>query len=394
MASSLTILQIIPRMRAGGAEMGCLQIAEAQIKAGHRALVASEGGRLVERLEAAGARHITLPLSTKNPLTMWANARALARIVATDNVDILHARSRAPAWSTFLAARWTGAGFVTTYHGEYSEKGRIKNLYNSVMARSDIVIAVSSNIAQLIRERYGVDDERVRVIPRAFDPARFDRKTLTSARIDDMREKIGVGPGRRVMMLAGRISENKSHADLIEAVGILRQQGIDDLSCVFPGEVEKADYAAGLKSRAEALGFGDHVHIAGNIDDMAACFALADIVFNISRTEGLPRVVIEAQAMRIPVVVSDSGPGREVALTPPDTPLSEATGLRVPYGNPTALAAATRTMLGWPKEQLREMGERGQAHAFRHFTLQNMCDATLRVYEAVALKRNLPRHHP
>jgi len=389
MTASLTILQIIPRMRAGGAEMGCLQIAEAQIAAGHRALVASEGGRLVERLEAAGARHVTLPLSTKNPLKMWANARALARIVRQERVDILHARSRAPAWSALLAARWTGCGFVTTYHGEYSEKGRIKNLYNSVMARSDIVIAVSNNIGRLIAERYRVDDDRVRVIQRAFDPVRFDRATLTPERLAAMRAKVGLAPGRRVMMLAGRVSENKAHADLVEAVGLLRQQGISDLSCVFPGEIEKPDYAAALQARATALGFGEHVHLAGNIDDMATCFALADIVFNISRTEGLPRVVIEAQAMGVPVVVSDSGPGREVALTPPDTPLDQATGLRVPYADPEALAATIATMLGWPDGTLAGMGQRGTAHAFGHFTLQKMCDDTLGVYAEVAARRRL-----
>ena len=149
MESRFTVLQVIPRMRSGGAELGCLQVAVALADAGHRALVVSEGGRMVGALEAAGARHIALPLSSKNPLRMRFNTRALCEIIRRENVDVIHARGRAPAWSALSAARSTGIPFVATYHSEYSERGRIKNLYNSVMVGGEKVIAVSDHMGAL-----------------------------------------------------------------------------------------------------------------------------------------------------------------------------------------------------------------------------------------------------
>ena len=143
MPEGLTVLQVIPRMRAGGAELGCMQIAEALVKAGNRALVVSGGGQMVEGLTAVGAEHIVLPMATKNPVTLALNVRRLANLIRAEKVDIIHARSRAPAWSALAAARQTNIPFVTTYHSEYSERGKVKNFYNSVMARSDTVIAVS-----------------------------------------------------------------------------------------------------------------------------------------------------------------------------------------------------------------------------------------------------------
>ncbi|HRN83471.1 MAG TPA: glycosyltransferase family 4 protein [Hyphomicrobium sp.] len=383
MENRFTVLQIIPRMRAGGAELGCLQVAEALVAAGHRALVASEGGRMVDALEAAGATHITLPLASKNPFVMWQNSKRLADIIRSERVDIIHARSRAPAWSALRAARVTGIRFVTTYHSEYSERGRIKRFYNGVMARADRVVSVSDNMRGLIQSRYGLPLERIPVIHRAFDPARFDPAAVTPERLDAIRAAIGVRPDDLIVLLPGRITRRKAQAHLIEAAGILKERGIENFVCVFAGEVEKQDYMAELDRRTRALGLTERVRFPGNVGDMAALYSLAAVSLNISEFEGLPRVALEAQAMGVPVIVSDTGPGREVALTAPDVSPEAATGLRVPFAEPPALAEALAELLGWPEPQRAAMGARAAAHVRSRYTLERLTRGYLAVYQEV-----------
>lgn len=379
----MTVLQVIPRMRSGGAELGCLQVARALVDAGHVALVASAGGRMVADLEAAGARHIELPLAAKNPLTILANARRLADLVARHRVDILHARSRAPAWSTLLAARRTNTAFVTTYHSEYSERGRIKNLYNSVMARSDTVIAVSHHMAHLIRTRYRTPEACIAIIPRAIDPARFEASLVDAGRLEAVRAGFGAAAGEPIVILAGRITRRKAQDHLVEAMGLLARRGETGFLAVLVGEIEKADFRDELLARARDLGVVDRLRIPGHEGDMPAAYLSAAVSLNISEQEGLPRVALESQAMGVPVIVSDTGPGREVALTPPDVPLDSATGLRVPYADPAALADALGRILSLPPPQRHAMGARGRAHVLANYTLDKMTSATLAVYRRV-----------
>jgi glycosyltransferase involved in cell wall biosynthesis len=389
MNNLLTVLQVIPRMRAGGAELGCLQIATALVKSGHHALVASEGGPLVDQLLAAGAKHIVLPLATKNPLVLARNASELAALIRREKVSIIHARSRAPAWSSLYAARSTGIPFVTTYHSEYSEKGRLKNFYNGVMARSDTVIAVSDYMAHLIRTRYHTPENRIAIIHRAFDANVFDPSKLTSDRLDAARKLLDADGTKPVLILAGRITPRKAQHHLVSALGLLRQRGARDLVCVLAGEIEKPAFKAELEAQAERLGVARQLRFPGHVHDIAAAYAISDIALNISEQEGLPRVAIEGQAMEVPLIVSDTGPGREVALTEPDAGPSEASGLRVPYGNPQAVADAIQTMLDWPPETRKAYGARGAAHVRSRFTLDQLTSKTLTVY-AHALERHQP----
>jgi glycosyltransferase involved in cell wall biosynthesis len=387
---SITVLQVIPRMRAGGAELGCLQMADALVRAGHRALVASEGGRMVDALDAAGAGHITLPLASKNPLRVWLNTRALCEVIRRENVDVIHARSRAPAWSALYAARSAGIPFVTTYHSEYSERSWIKNFYNSVMVRGDRVIAVSDHMAGLIRTRYGTEPERIAIIHRGFDRTRFDPATVTPDRLKAVRALFGVAPSERIVLLAGRITRRKAQAHLVEAMGLLKQRGVEGFTAVFAGEIDKPDYLAEIKRTAQRLGIEGWLRFPGNISDMAAAYLTADVVLNISEAEGLPRVALEAQAMGVPVIVSDIGPGREVALTTPDVPPHSATGLRVPFGAPQALAEALGELLCWPDVQRRAMGARGAVHVRGRYTLERMTRNTLAVYDEILAARGKP----
>lgn len=387
MPERITVLQVIPRMRAGGAELGCLQIAEALVKAGHRALVASEGGQMVAMLDAIGGEHIVLPVASKNPVTLALNARRMGEIIRSNGVSVIHARSRAPAWSAFMAARKANIPFVTTYHSEYSERGRLKNLYNSVMARSDTVIAVSDYMAHLIRTRYHTPEDRIAVIHRAFDPAKFDPSAMTPERIAAVRQEFGADGSKPVLLLAGRITPRKAQHHLVSALGLLKQRGGAKILCVLAGEIEKPEFKAELQAQAGRLGVADTLRFPGHVRDMAAAYAISDISLNISEQEGLPRAAIESQAMGVPMIVSDTGPGREVALTPPDVGLEQASGLRVPYADPKALADAIATMLAWTGAERKLCGARGANHVRARFTLENLTTKTLAVYDRVLARR-------
>ena len=387
MPEGLTVLQVIPRMRAGGAELGCLQIAEALVKARNRAIVVSEGGQLVDGLRAAGAEHIYLPVAAKNPLTLVLNAHRLAALIRQENVAIIHARSRAPAWSALAASRTTGIPFVTTYHSEYSERGRLKNLYNSVMARSDMVIAVSDYMAHLIRTRYQTPEERIAIIHRAFDPAKFDPANVTAERIATVRQLLDADGSKPVLLLAGRITPRKAQNYLVDALGILRERGHGAVVCVLAGEIEKPEFKTALVAQAARRGVAMALRFPGHVHDMAAAYTITDISLNISEQEGLPRVAIEAQAMGVPMIVSDTGPGREVALTAPDVAPGDVSGLRVPYADAKATADAIEKMLSWTPGERAACGARGAAYVRARFTLEQLTSKTLAVYDTILARR-------
>ena len=387
MPEGLTILQVIPRMRAGGAELGCLQIAEALVKAGNRAIVVSQGGQLVEGLRAVGAEHIEMPVATKNPVTLALNARRLAHLIRSRNVAIIHARSRAPAWSALAAARTAKIPIVTTYHADYSQRGKPKNLSNRVMARSATVIAVSDYMAHLIRTRYHTPEQRIAIIHRAFDPAKFDPAAVTVERIAAVRKDLNADGSKPVLLLAGRITPRKAQQYLVYALGLLKQRGAADVICVLAGEIEKPEFKAQLEAQAAKLGVAASLRFPGHVRDMAAAYAITDISLNISEQEGLPRVAIEAQAMGVPMIVSDTGPGREVALTAPDVTLENASGLRVPYADAKATADAIATMLSWTPAERKACGARGAAHVRSRFTLEQLTRKTLAVYDTVLARR-------
>ncbi|MCB4820730.1 glycosyltransferase family 4 protein [Roseicella aerolata] len=370
--SDLTVLQVLPALVSGGVERGTLEIAEAIIRAGGRALVASAGGPLVAPLEALGARHITLPLRSKSPLGILRNAGALAGLVRAEGVRILHARSRAPAWSALLAAGRTGAHFVTTYHGTYNENFPGKRLYNSVMARGERVIAISSFIAGHIRERHGTGPERIRVIPRGVDPALFDPAAVAPARLEALRAAWQVLPGRPVILLPARLTRWKGQGVLVEAM-----TQVPEAVALLVGGGNEA-FRAALRARIATLGLTDRVHLVGHAEDMPAALLLADIVVHASTDpEAFGRTVIEAQAMARPVIAADLGAPRE-------TVQQGVTGWRVTPGDPAALAAALRAALEMPAEARAAIGARARAHVMTRYTTRAMQDATLDVYRELA----------
>ncbi|MCJ8310539.1 MAG: glycosyltransferase, partial [Hyphomicrobiales bacterium] len=205
------ILQVIPTLETGGAERTAVDIGNALTAHGWTSLVASAGGRMLERLSAGGSRHITLPLDSKNPITIWRNAGRLARLIKQEDIAIIHARSRAPAWSALIAARRTGIPFVTTYHGSYNQKSRLKAWYNSVMARGDVVIANSGWTRDLIVSRNPWARDQVQVVHRGTDLEEFSPKSVSEDRCQALRDFWGVQKSDTVVVKLARMTSWKGH---------------------------------------------------------------------------------------------------------------------------------------------------------------------------------------
>ncbi len=385
-ARPLTVLQVIPAMMSGGAELGALQVAQAIVREGGRAFLMSEGGRMVPALEATGAVHLAAPVATKNPIGIIRNGLRIARFCRENGVDVIHARSRAPAWSCLIAARLTGARFVATYHSGYNEQNRLKSLYNGVMARGDKVIAVSDWIADQIRARYGTPESRIAVIHRAVDPEVFDPDRISDAEIAAQRAVWGVPEGALVALLAGRIARRKGQHLVVEAAARLRDDPeVPPFVVIFAGDDQgKTAYRDAVTARIEELGVGDVVRLVGHVDDMPTAYAAADISISAATApEGYQRAMLESQAMARPVAVSDVGPGVEVVHAPPRWPESEMTGLNFRGGDVDALTHALRALLTMPAETRREIGRRGSAWVRSEHTVSRLTSDTLKVYREV-----------
>jgi glycosyltransferase involved in cell wall biosynthesis len=375
---------LIPHLDAGGAEMTTLEVAAAIIAAGGRAIIASEGGRLTDRLRAMGAEVMAFPAATKNPARVISNGHALSRIIAAENIDLVHARSRAPAWSALIATRHARIPFVTTYHGAYREKSRIKNLYNSVMARSDVVIANSDYTAQSIMSRYGAPREKVRTIYRGVDLSRFDPDVVAADRVARLKTEWRIPDGATVIIHVARVSPIKGQAVVIEAARRLRaQNALGNTVIVFAGDAQgRATYLDELNTAIAAGGLTENVRIVGHVEDVPAAFALANGALLVStEPEGFGRSSVEAQAMRCPVILSRNGALPETLVAEPPPPAPPSTGWLVSPGNADELAKALAALLALAPADRRAMGERGRTRVTGLFTTEALQRQTLAVYD-------------
>ncbi|HEX7776037.1 MAG TPA: glycosyltransferase family 4 protein [Parvibaculum sp.] len=385
-----TILQIVPTLDIGGAERTTVDIARAIVDAGGRAIVASSGGNLVDELRGAGAEHIVLPAQSKNPLVMALNVARFRRLIRSEKIDLVHARSRAPAWSALAAARSRGTPFVTTYHSRVHEGPAPKVFYNSVMTRSDAVIANSAYTAALIRKVHAPDEARIFTVPRGIDVTRFDPDAVSPARRAALRTRWQLDKeSRAVFILPARLTRWKGQAVAVEAAALLRAAGRDDFLILLVGDAQGRDaYAAELDAAITAKTLNRFVRLTGHCGDMPAAYALADAVLAPSiEPEPFGRTAVEAQAMARPVIVSDAGGQRETVLTPEAVGEDAATGFSVPPGDAPALAAAMRKILDLSPEARAGMGARGRANVLAHYSLDEMANATLAIYAALIAAR-------
>lgn len=381
-----TILQIIPDLDTGGAERTTVEIAGAIVAAGGRAIVLSEGGRMEAELAATGGELVRFPAATKNPAKLIANAHAISRIIDREGVDLVHARSRAPAWSALLAARRTGRRFVTTYHGAYSEEGRAKKLYNSVMARGELVIANSHYTADLVASRYGTPAARLRVIHRGVDGDIFDPDRVEAGRVAALRAAWGISTDRRIILHAARLTNWKGQRVVVEAARLLQQASPDlarNAVFVLAGDAQgRDDYRTGLEQQIAAAGLGDRVRLVGHVSDIPAAFAASWLgVVASTEPEAFGRAATEAQIMRCPVIATDIGAPPETVMTADRAGADHQTGWLVPPSDAPALAAALAEALALDGARHAEIGERARRHVLARFSLRAMRQRTLAVYD-------------
>jgi glycosyltransferase involved in cell wall biosynthesis len=367
------VLQVLPSLVTGGVERGTVDVARATAEAGWTALVASSGGPMVREIQRAGGEHIDMPLDSKNPLVMWRNVSRLTRLIRDRKIDLLHARSRAPAWSARAAARRAGIPFVTTFHGNYNTGNAFKKYYNSVMARGDRVIAISNFIATQVSSRYGADPGKIRIIPRGVDIGLFDPAAVSAQRVINLAEQWRVPDDARVIMLPGRLTRWKGHEVLIEALGRFEDRA--GLCCIFVGSDQGRDgYRHELEREISRRGLEPVIRLTGGCNDMPAALMLADVVVSASTdAEAFGRVIVEAQAMGRPVIASDHGAARE-------TIQQGETGWLVPPGDASELAAALREALGIDASTRELLARRTVANVHENYTRDMMCDRTLMVY--------------
>jgi glycosyltransferase involved in cell wall biosynthesis len=378
-----TILQVVPRLEAGGSEQAAVEIAEALAKAGARALVATEGGRMATAFTKAGGEIVSLPMASKNPVTILANARRLARLIEERGIDLVHARSRAPAWSALIAARRTGRPFVTTYHGSYSSPGPFKNWYNSVMARGDRVIANSRYTLDLIVSRHQVPQDRIRVIYRGVDLASFAGEQISPERLARLRGAWGVSETQPLVLQAARLTRWKGQLVVIEAARqLLDRNRLGDAVFVLAGDEQgREGYRQELEQSIATSGLAGRVKLVGHCDDMPAAFALARVAIVASTSaETFGRTSIEAQALGCPVIVSDMGAAPETIVLASSAERNY-TGWIVPCRDSASIAARIDEAMQLAPQERAVLGARARAHATAKFSLAEMQRATLAVYD-------------
>jgi glycosyltransferase involved in cell wall biosynthesis len=378
--SHLIVLQVVPELSTGGAERTTIEVAQAIVAAGGRALVWSAGGRLLPELEAVGGLHFDGKAASKNPFDVFvSNVARLTHIIKSEGVTIVHARSRAPAWSAMIAARRCNVAFVTTYHGIYNAKSAIKRWYNSIMVKGDAIIANSNfTKAHLIAE-HGTDPSQVTVIYRGVDVTSFDPGVVSAQRSAALAAQWGLTHPRTKLriILPARLTEWKGQTVFIAALGILKREG-RDFEAILVGDSQGRDaYAMSLRDQLLREGLEHDVHMVGHCSDMPTAFSLCDLAVTPSTDpEAFGRTAAEAQAMGLPIIASDLGGAKE-------TVDPGVTGFLFAPGDEVALAARLKAVLDMSVAARTAMGAAGFARVRELFTTQSLQRDTLALYQRV-----------
>lgn len=380
-----TILQVVPQLDVGGAEITTLEISRAIVAAGGRALVVSEGGALEADIRAAGGEIIHLPVASKNPFKVWRHGRVLAALIRREGVDLIHTRSRAPGWSGLRAGKLANVPFMTTYHSTVHERPRAKVFYNSVLVRGGVSIANSHYTATQIAKVYPQWRDKIRVVPRGCDVAALARRNFSAADKAAKRAQWGVAEDAFVIICPARVTHLKGQHILIEALGMAADNASNVSNAAKPflvlvGSAQGRDeYVNELKAQAAALGLGQRLIFAGLEDNMPAAYAAADLaVVPTIRPEPFGRTIIEAQAAGLPVIASNGGGFRETVIA--EAPEKGGTGWLADMGSALSLTHKLDAALALSPEALFHMGENGRAHVEANYTQTAMCNRTLNVY--------------
>lgn len=379
---SPVVLQVLPELETGGVETGTIEIACELQKRGIKNFVASQGGRMVHELEKAGIPHLTLPLKSKNIFTMRRNAEKLVQYIKEKDINIVHARSRAPAWSAYWAAKTAGVHYMTTFHGTYGlGPCGIKKLYNRVMTYGEKIIAISNHIKNHILQNYKADEKNIRLIHRCADIEKFAPAAVTPERMINKIKEYHIAEDKAVLLLPGRITHWKGQHLLLEALHLMKNK---DYYCIITGDAQGRDkYLNSLKELARKYKLENRVGFFGRYSDVPALMMVSDIILSTAiEPEAFGRISVEGQAMGKIVIASDIGGSL-------DTIQDGITGKFFKSGDSQSLADALDWALTLNDKEKQKISAAAIKNVREHFTKQIMCDKTIDVYrEVVNSKKN------
>jgi glycosyltransferase involved in cell wall biosynthesis len=382
MSSNLKVLQVIPKLGYGGAETGCYDIAHYLPENDCGSFIVTSGGELLKFIDKKKVKIIKLPVHSKNPLIIFINFLALVAIILVKNISIVHARSRAPAWSCLLAAKITGRKFVTTFHGTYNFNNKIKKFYNSVMVRSDLIIAGSNFIFSHIKDNYTKylnAKKKLLVIFRGINVDYFDPTTKLDSDEKKLLKKWQIEKDKKIILLPGRLTGWKGQEVFIEAINLVNiELGYEAFYAVILGSDQGRDlYKKKLIRITEQHRLNNQVKFIDHCNDMALAYKVSDIVISASiEPEAFGRVAVEAQSMEKPIIASDIGGSNE-------TIIDEKTGFLFESSNAKSLSEKILKVLSMDETLLQSICKEGRKNIIQKFNVEKMCFSTYSEYKRI-----------
>jgi len=382
MSSNLKVLQVIPKLGYGGAETGCYDIAHYLPENDCGSFIVTSGGELLKFIDKKKVKIIKLPVHSKNPLIIFINFLALVVIILVKNISIVHARSRAPAWSCLLAAKITGRKFVTTFHGTYNFNNKIKKFYNSVMVRSDLIIAGSNFIFSHIKDNYTKylnAKKKLLVIFRGINVDYFDPTTKLDSDEKKLLKKWQIEKDKKIILLPGRLTGWKGQEVFIEAINLVNiELGYEAFYAVILGSDQGRDlYKKKLIRITEQHRLNNQVKFIDHCNDMALAYKVSDIIISASiEPEAFGRVAVEAQSMEKLIIASNIGGSNE-------TVIDEKTGFLFESSNAKSLSEKILKVLSMDETLLQSIGKEGRKNIIQKFNVEKMCFSTYSEYKRI-----------
>ena len=380
MITKINVLQVIPKLGYGGAETGCYDIAHYLAEKECGSYIATSGGELLKFVKKNRVGIFKIPVHSKNPILIFLNTIFLSFFILTKKINIVHARSRAPAWSCYLACLLTNRAFVTTFHGTYNFNNKLKKFYNSVMLRSNLTIAGSNFIFSHINENYNEylnKKKKLRVIFRGINIDYFSQKNISVLKQEKLKMEWGLEQNKFTILMPGRLTSWKGQEKLIESLNILIEDyNITNFQAILLGSDQgRKVYTKKLHSLVERYSLTKKVKFIENCKEMPLAYSLADVVVSASiEPEAFGRVAVESQAMGKPIIASNLGGSKE-------TVLNKKTGFLYKHDDPRELAKNLNTVIQLNQEELKLMGNEGRKNITRKFDVEVMCDSNLREYK-------------
>ena len=380
MSSNINVLQVIPKLGYGGAETGCYDIAHFLPENNCKSFIVTSGGELTKFIDKKKVKLIRLPVHSKNPLMILMNSIILVGIILVFNISIVHARSRAPAWSCLFATKITRRKFVTTFHGTYNFRGKLKKFYNSVMVRSDLVIAGSNFIFSHIQENYPEflnSKKKFLVIFRGINVDYFDPTTKLETDENKLLEEWHINNKKKIILMPGRLTSWKGQELFIEALNLVKiELGYEAFHVVILGSDQGRDgYKKKLINLTEKYNLKDQIKFVDHCKDMALAYNISDIVVSASiEPEAFGRVAVEAQSMEKVIIASNIGGSNE-------TIINEKTGFLFESGDPGALSKKIIQAMTMDESSLELMGKEGRKNIIKKFNVEKMCFSTYSEYK-------------